>query len=236
MIIHKILLSLLFFVTFSPDFEVSFAKAQNTKENILVFGGTSGTGLAAVKFLSKKNIPITVFVRPTSNLKNIRSFNVDFFIGDALNAKDVNAVFDSNAFTSVISSLGGRRGEPRPDLIGNNNITNAAKNYGVKRVVQISSIGAGENRIKPSSDANRMARVLYLKTLAEDYLISSDLDYTIIRPGGLERGSATGMGLLQEKPTTGSIDREELGRLVADVLIDKSSFGKVFFAIDPSLN
>ena len=82
MIIHKILLSLLFFVTFSPDFEVSFAKAQNTKENILVFGGTSGTGLAAVKFLSKKNIPITVFVRPTSNLKNIRSFNVDFFIGD----------------------------------------------------------------------------------------------------------------------------------------------------------
>lgn len=229
-------LSLLFFVTLSSDFSVSLAQTHNTKENILVFGGTSGTGLAAVKFLSKRSIPITVFVRPTSNLDNVKSLNVDFFVGNALNAKDVNAAFDSNDFTAVITSLGGRRGESRPDLIGNNNITDAAKNYGVKRIIQISSIGAGESRIKPSPDANRMAQVLYLKTLAEDHLISSNLDYTIIRPGGLERGAATGKGLLQEQPTTGSIDREELGRLVADVLMEKSSFRKVFFAIDPSLD
>ena len=80
-----------------------------------------------------------------------------------------------------------------------------------------------------------MANVLYIKTLAEDDLIASGLDYTVIRPGGLRRGEATGSGVLEDYEHGGSIDRQELGRLVAGILDDPSTHGKILYAWDPAL-
>lgn len=202
---------------------------------VLVFGGTSGTGLAAVQVLRSQDVPVTVFVRPTSDTSVLEPLGVDTVVGNALNADDVNAAFATGDFKTVISSLGGRRGEPRPDLDGNKNITAAAKAAGAKRVVQVSSIGAGDSREAPGEGANFMAEVLYLKTLAEDDLMNSGLDYTVVRPGGLRRGDATGTGIYQEAEIMGAIDRQELGRLVVEILNDDSTIGKVLYAIDPAL-
>lgn len=202
---------------------------------VLVFGGTSGTGLATVQNLRADGIPVTVFVRPTSDTSVLESLNVATVVGDALNADDVQRAYETADFEAVLSSLGGRRGEPRPDLDGNLNITAAAKAKGVKRIIQISSIGVGSTREKPGADAGFMDEVFYLKTLAEDDLMASGLDYTIIRPGGLRRGEATGTGVLLTEEKMGSIDRQELGRLVAGALADKSTIGKVLYGIDPAL-
>lgn len=202
---------------------------------VLVFGGTSGTGLAAVQVLRAQDVPVTVFVRSTSDTSALEPLGVTTVIGDALEADDVAAAFATGSYKTVISSLGGRRGEPRPDLDGNKNITAAAKAAGAMRVVQISSIGVGDTREKPGEGANFMAEVFYLKTLAEDDLMNSGLDYTIVRPGGLRRGEATGTGIYQEDERMGSIDRQELGRLVVEMLNDDSTIGKVLYAIDPAL-
>jgi uncharacterized protein YbjT (DUF2867 family) len=202
---------------------------------VLVFGGTSGTGLAAVQVLRSQDVPVTVFVRPTSDTSVLDPLGVETVVGDALNAEDVTAAFATGAYKTVISSLGGRRGEPRPDLDGNKNITAAAKAAGATRVVQISSIGVGDTREPPGEGANFMAEVFYLKTLAEDDLMNSGLDYTIVRPGGLRRGEATGTGVYQEDERMGSIDRQELGRLVVEILKDDATIGKVLYAFDPTL-
>lgn len=213
----------------------SFGSVQALEGPVLVFGGTSGTGLATVQNLRAEGIPVTVFVRPTSDTSVLESLDVSTVVGDALNADDVNRAFATADFEAVLSSLGGRRGEPRPDLDGNLNITAAAKENGVKRIIQISSMGVGTTREPPGEDANFMAEVFYLKTLAEDDLMASGLDYTIIRPGGLRRGEATGTGVLLEEEKMGSIDRQELGRLVAGVFDDSSTIGKVLYGIDPAL-
>ncbi len=209
--------------------------AQAIEGPVLIFGGTSGTGLAMAQVLRAQDVPVTVFVRPTSDLSGLEPIGVSTVVGDALNAEDVNAAFASGKFESVISSLGGRRGEPRPDFEGNKNITAAAKAAGVKRVIQVSSIGAGETREPPAEGAHFMAEVLYVKTLAEDDLMASGADYTIIRPGGLRRGEATGTGILTGEERMGSIDRQELGRLVVDALGDPSAIGKILYALDPAL-
>lgn len=209
--------------------------AQAIEGPVLVFGGTSGTGLAAVQNLRKMDIPVTVFVRPTSNLDALEPLGVKTVVGNALNADDVNAAYESGEYKIVISSLGGRRGQRRPDLVGNINITEAAKEYGVPRVIQISSMGVGTTREPPAPDAHFMANVMYIKTLAEDNLIASGLDYTIIRPGGLRRGEATGSGVLREDEQMGAIDRQELGRLVVGILEDESTHGKILYAWDPAL-
>ncbi len=203
---------------------------------VLVFGGTSGTGLATVQNLHAMDIPVTVFVRPTSNTEALDVLGVGKVVGNALEADDVNRAFEADDFKTVVSSLGGRRGEPRPDLIGNKNITAAAKANNVRRVVQVSSIGVGSTREPPGPDAHFMQEVFYIKTLAEDDLIASGLDYTIVRPGGLRRGEATGTGILLEEERMGSIDRQELGRLIVhEVLAKDATIGGIVYAIDPTL-
>lgn len=209
--------------------------AQAVDGPVLVFGGTSGTGLGAVQKLRAMDVPVTVFVRPTSDLSRLEGLGVATVVGDALNADDVTNAFAAGEFKAVISSLGGRRGEPRPDFIGNKNITAAAKAEGVGRLIQISSMGVGTTREPPGEGAGFMAEVLYIKTLAEDDLIASGLNYTIIRPGGLRRGEATGTGVLKDYEAAGAIDRQELGRLVAGALDDASTHRKILYAWDPAL-
>lgn len=200
---------------------------------VLVFGGTSGTGLGAVQNLRAMDVPVTVFVRPTSNLDALEGLGVTTVVGNALNKDDVDAAFASGSFKVVISSLGGRRGQPRPDLVGNMNIAAGAEANGVSRIIQISSMGIPESREVP--DKSSFAYVMYLKALAEDDLMASGLDYTIIRPGGLRRGEATGSGVLEDYEYRGSIDRQELGRLVVGILYDASTHGKILYAWDPAL-
>lgn len=201
---------------------------------VLVFGGTSGTGLATVQFLRKQDVPVTVFVRPTSNTSVLDPLGVKTVVGDALDADDVNAAYASGNFQSVVSSLGGRRGEPRPDLLGNRNINNGALASGVKRVIQVTAVGTGKTREAPA-DMNSFAAIIYLKTLAEDELMASGLDYTIVRPPALRRGEATGRGILAEGENTGAIDRQELGRMIVEFLDDDSTIGKVLYPVDPAL-
>jgi len=202
---------------------------------VLVFGGTSGAGLGAVRELRARKVPVTVFARPTSDLSALTPLGVGIVTGDALDATSVQAAFASAKFVAVVSSLGGRRGEPRPDLTGNRNITAAAKAAGVRRLIQLSSMGTGKSREKPRDGAHFMTEVLYLKTLAEDDLIASGLDYTIIRPGGLRDGPATGTGILTGEERMGSINRNELGRLVVGALYDDTTVNRILSALDPAM-
>lgn len=202
---------------------------------VLVFGGTSGVGLETVKLLRERDVSVTVFVRPTSNRAKLEPLGITYVVGDALNGDDVVAAYATDKYAMVLSSLGGRRGEPRPDFIGNRNITNAAMAAGIGRIVQVSSVGAGETREKPAEGSGFMADVLYQKTLGEDHLIASDLNYTIIRPGGLLNGLATGGGILSEEHVTGAINRADVAALIIQVLQDDSTIGKVYHVVDPKL-
>ena len=72
-----------------------------------------------------------------------------------------------------------------------------------------------------------------LKTQAEEYLVASELDYTIIRPGGLKMDTASGYGYLSEnREAFGFIDRADLARLIVGALDDDESIGKTYHAAD----
>jgi len=148
----------------------------------------------------------------------------------------VAAAFAMADFRAVISSLGGRRGQPRPDFVGNRNITDAAKAAGVKRVIQVSAIGAGErSRAKPPEGAGFMRQIMYEKTLGEDYLIASGLDYTLIRPGGLRNGKATGKASMMEEYAEGAINRADVALLIIKALEDDATIGKAYHVVDKTL-
>jgi len=93
----------------------------------------------------------------------------------------------------------------------------AAERAGVRRFVQISSMGAGQ---PPQPDRGEVwAAYITAKTAAEDDLRSRDLDWTIVRPGGLTDAPATGRIRLAGPPVpAGTVPRADVAAVIAALL------------------
>lgn len=205
--------------------------------NVLVFGATGKLGIEVVSELVSRGDKVTAFVRESSDRSQLEPFGVDFAVGDAMDIDSVKAAFESGEFDAVITSVGAIRANPPPDYQGNANIFDAAVAAGVKRVIFVSTVGAGDSlTAAPLPSRMMLSKVIPLKTQAEDHLKASGLEYTIIRPGGLPPGAGTGGGILSEDRTTmGFITRPDLARLIVGVLDDPRTIGKTFAAVDPAL-
>ncbi len=215
---------------------VIFASDAFAKD-ILIFGATRNTGLETAKILVARGDNVTAFVRENSDLDALQALGVPLVYGDALDADSVKAAFAGQAFEAVVTTLGGGVRNTEVDSIGNGNVFAAAEKAGVKRLVMVTAIGAGgtenvlqegaRNFLKPSLDA---------KTIAENALKVSGLEWTILRPGQLPDGPATGNGLLSEDHTTmGRISRSELAALIVKCLDDPATVGKIYHAVDADM-
>lgn len=208
------------------------------KGPILVFGGTAGVGLETVRALRSRDIPVTVFVRPTSDRAPLERLGAAYAVGNVLNADEVAAAFDGRRFTAVVSSLGGRTGEPRPEGIGNVNINEAAKRAGVRRVIQVSNLGTTRNRgrPRPRDDAHWSERMAYAKIVGEDHLMASGLEWTIVRPGLLTDDPPTGNTLVTERvDVAGSVSRSDVAQVILALLADTAAIGKAYSVMDKNL-
>jgi nucleoside-diphosphate-sugar epimerase len=102
------------------------------------------------------------------------------------------------------------------DLGGSVLLADAAERAGVRRFLQVSSMGAGA----PAASGSDPTWVAYLdaKTKAEDDLRPRDLDWTIVRPGGLS--NTPGLGLVHLVPHTGrgTVPRADVANVLAELL------------------
>jgi uncharacterized protein YbjT (DUF2867 family) len=158
-------------------------------------------------------------------------------VGDVLDPGSVRQAFAAGDFDAAVATIAGVS-VPDLDRLGNINVADAAVATGVRRVVFISTVGAGDSRdAAPLISRLVLSKILPQKTAAEEHFRASGLDYTIIRPGGLPPGvMATGGGILSEDPATmGFIKRPDLARLVVGVLYDDRTIGKTLAAVDPGL-
>jgi len=204
-------------------------------DTILVFGASQRTGLEVSKILAGRGDKIKVFVRPTSDIAALRALDVEFATGDAMDADSVDAAFVSGDIRAVICTIGGSRGEPRPDVEGTQNIVASALRHGVHRMVLVTAIGAGDSREVLTENAWKfLGPVMEMKTKAEACLIESSLQWTILRPGGMASEPATGTAIKTEDHTTmGMIQRADLAALVVECLDDPTTMGKIYHTFDP---
>jgi uncharacterized protein YbjT (DUF2867 family) len=204
-------------------------------QGVLVFGGNRATGLEIIKILMERGDDVTAFVRASSDISELEKLGVELFVGDALDATSVRSAFDLGNYRAVISSLGGRRGDSPVDDIGTINLAEAAVATGVDRLFMVSSIGAGDSKdALPFYVRWILGSTLERKTTAENHLMASDLDYTIVRPSGLGDGPATNTGILIEGSDHfefGQIPRGEVARLLVEAFDNPDTIRKVYHAI-----
>jgi len=208
--------------------------------SILVLGGTRATGLEVVRLLRARGDDVVVLARPASDAGPAESLGARIVRGDALNPPDLTAALAAappgGQFRAIVSTLGATSLEgPRPDFDGNRNAVDAARMAGVERFVLVTVIGAGDSlEAAPALARYFLRKVLPEKTKAEDYLKTSGLDYTIIRPGGLLDKAAEGKAYLTEDTRAMSwIRRSDLAALTVQALDDPRAIGRTYHAFDP---
>lgn len=203
----------------------------------LIIGATRGTGLKLATLLVNRGEKVTALVRASSDSSKLESLGVRLVTGDALNRADVDAAFAQGPYRTVVSTIGCFRCEQPPDYVGNKNIFDASAASGNRRVIMISTIGAGESKqASPWISRWLLKDVIQLKEQAEQHLINTALDYTIIRPGGLKDAEATGNGILTEDSAAmGIITRADLAKLIVQCIDDTKTIGKTYSAVDSEM-
>ncbi|UNX53824.1 SDR family oxidoreductase [Georgenia sp. TF02-10] len=115
------------------------------------------------------------------------------------------------------------------DRAGAVQLADAAERAGVRRYVMVSSMGADTGGA--GVDDEVFAAYLDAKKAADEDLMARDLDWTIIRPGGLTDEPGTGSVTLGREVGRGSIPREDVARVICAALDDPATAGLVVEAI-----
>lgn len=99
----------------------------------------------------------------------------------------------------------------------------AAEAAGVRRFVMVSAMGTDD----PPTDDSVFSVYLRAKARADAALMSSNLDWTVVRPGRLTDDPATGRVRLARHVPRGEIPRRDVAAVLAEVLANGHTVGRV---------
>ena len=201
---------------------------------VLIFGATGRTGQHLTNIATARGLQVLAAGRDQARLQGLAGVDGTVAL-DLFNEAEVVQAVRRLAPDVIISTVGAGPSEQRMvDEVGNNAISNAAAACGVRRVLQVSSLACGDSRAYASERIiAAIGPVLEAKTRAEDHLRALDLDWTIIRPGGLTEGEPTGNGALYEDPRVhGRISRADLAEMVLKCLDAPGSIKRVLATVD----
>jgi nucleoside-diphosphate-sugar epimerase len=208
-------------------------------DKVFVAGGSRGVGRCIVDQLLAQGRAVVVLCRKQDDAAALNAIaDITAIVGDAFDQKTVENAMDG--CDAAITTLGGGMSDDkRVDYYGNNNVIESAGILGVTRVILVTSIGCGSSKeAAPPSTFEVLKDVLAAKEKAENILIKyyTNMNWTIIRPGGLKSEAATGKAILTEDTgAIGSIHREDVAALVLKALDSPNTERKILSAVDPSV-
>ncbi|MTB87596.1 SDR family oxidoreductase [Aeromicrobium senzhongii] len=194
---------------------------------ITIIGGSQGTGAELARLASAAGHEVTVLSRSGSAPAGARSIT-----GSATDpASAAAAVTGADA---VVVTVGGAKGVRHQRAAVTAEIVTAMEQAGVRRLVVQSSLGAGDSARQLPGVLRWITPLLLASPLAdhnaqEAAVMSSGLDWTIVRPTGLTRKPSTGAWTALEvgQPGTlrGTITRADLAAYLLQVVQDPSTIG-----------
>lgn len=212
-------------------------------EKVFVAGGSRGVGRAIIDKLlaSSPTLTVVALLRSDESIADLATVDrVTTIQGDAFDYKTVEGAIDGcDAAITTLGSTPPDEGQ-RVDYTGNNNVIEACGILGCVRVILVTSIGCGSSKsATPPAVYEALEPVLKAKDRAENVLMKyyTNMNWTIVRPGGLKTEPKTGEAILTEDDKAiGSIHREDVAGLVVQALKAANTERKVFSAIDPSIS
>lgn len=197
--------------------------------NVLVIGANGQVGKKVVKELADSEHNATAMVRKKEQIEKLKEIGAENVVLANLE-EDFSFVFDGVDAVIFAAGSGGSTGADKTvtvDLWGSIKAADYAKEKGIKRFVQLSSIGAGN----PDAQNDKIKHYMVAKGVADRYLREMELDYTIVRPGPLTNDEGKGKIKISDEFSgldEGSIPRADVAHILVDVLGRKNTYKKTF--------
>jgi putative NADH-flavin reductase len=205
---------------------------------LLVIGASRGVGLETVKAALAAGHRVRAFARRASSIL-IDAPELEKIAGDALDAASIaRAVAGVDA---VIQSLGAPR-TAQSVLVATTLFSRATRILidamragGVRRLVTVTGLGAGDSRGHGSFLYDALLFPLFLKRIYDDkdvqeqMIRASGLDWTIVRPGLLTNGPATGAARALPDPkdwSAGYVSRADVARFLVEEAFARRFVGR----------
>jgi uncharacterized protein YbjT (DUF2867 family) len=206
--------------------------------SVLVIGASRGTGLETVKALLAAGHRVRALARSTAPI-SIEDARLEKIDGDALDAATIARALDG--VDAVVQTLGvafsveallkGTTLFSKATRI----LVDAMRAKRVKRLIAVTGLGAGDSRGHGGFLYDAVLFPLLLKRVyddkdvAEQMIRASGLDWTIVRPGALTNGPATGRYQVLVEPKDwrgGFISRADVAHFLALEVDDRALLGK----------
>jgi len=204
-------------------------------ERVLVAGATGGTGQELLTQIRNTGVTVRALTRSAGNVVELERRGVnEVVVGDLFEPTDaVDAVSGCDAVLCAVGTAPGPRmiTGPLVDRTGVSNLITAAIGEGVEHFVYESAIGVGSSQAGMALPFRLLIwRSLRAKLASENALRTSELTYTILRPGRLTNDLATGEVLAGEGGDTvkGSIPRADVARLMVAALFTPTARDRTF--------
>lgn len=219
---------------------------------ILVIGASGKTGQKLLEHLSKVKHDVTGLIRTQEQENLVKQFNAKPLLG---NLEDDIATL-ADGFDAIMFVAGSRgKNVQGVDYQGLAKIIDAAINAKIKRFLYIGSINTGKkpeqyieelkayyrqiNEVVPEGLLTNTQKKGYqtyveMKTLAEEKIIASGINYTILRAGLLTQEPGSGKVNVTEGTLNafGKISRDNVAQCFIEALENKNTYKKIYTILD----
>lgn len=183
---------------------------------VLVIGANGQVGKHIVEKLIDDNHEPIAMIRDTDQIPYFEERGAKTVIADL--EKDFKHAYYGVDAVIFAAGSGPHTGSDKTIMIDQEAAIKSmqvAENFGIKRLVMLSSIAANRPDLGPEA----LKHYLYAKGRADAYLRGTSLDYTIIRPGGLTDDKGTGkVEIAEQLKEFGTIPREDVAKVLVRAL------------------
>lgn len=193
---------------------------------VVIAGGHGKIALKLERLLAARGDSATALVRNPDHFADVSEagatpVHCDLETADADSVAEHLRGADAAVFAAGAGPGSGPARKDSVDKAAAQLFAQAAQDAGVRRFVQISTVGI-ERADDPSVDPE-FAVYLRAKRAAEEDLRARDLEWTILRPGPLTDEPGTGLVAIAEVLPHASVPREDVAAVVAALLDEPST-------------
>ncbi|WP_371402333.1 SDR family oxidoreductase [Kribbella sp. NBC_00662] len=196
---------------------------------VVIAGGHGQIALRLTRLLSGDGHEVVGLVRNPDHEADIAAAGGQAAVLD-LEQVDASAVAKvlAGADVAIFSAgAGPGSGNARKDTVDRGAaalFADAAQQAGVRRHIQVGSMGA--DTADSLTDDSTFTIYLKAKWAAEEDLRARDLDWTILRPGGLTDDPGTGKVRLADKTGNGRVSRDDVALVLAGLCDTPAAIGR----------
>lgn len=201
---------------------------------VAVLGASGRTGAHVLEELKARGGNVRALSRNIEKAKEKVSGDYEWVYADVTKPETLTTALQGvDILISTVGSTGGDNSE-LIDYKGSINFVDAAKESGVKHIIYMSSIGAGGAENFSTVILNLVTgKAMKWKSLGEDYIRNSGIDFTIIRPGGLRGDPGTlGIRFEQGDKIIGWIPRGDVASVLVESMFNSDALNKTFEVIN----